>query len=86
MAYHHGNSIGGCECAAHEIQTMPEGLGDWTTAAGDCLTADLRFCHVYDLQPNARILGRMQTTCLDPAMNSNWSDAVEVLITLPAKR
>eukprot|EP00435_Cladocopium_sp_Y103_P072598 s2_g40.t1 len=51
--------------------------------SGDCLVRDSRHCNIQELQANARIYGRMQTTCLDESMNSNWSDVVEV-ITRPA--
>eukprot|EP00913_Durusdinium_trenchii_P010219 g9580.t1 len=49
------------------------------SSGGDCLVPDLRGCSVQDLVPNARIYSRLQTTCLDESMNSNWSQTVDVI-------
>jgi len=83
VVFHHGNFIGGCQCASHQLQTRPHSSASWRSESGDCLVRDLRQCSVQNLQANAQIYSRMQTTCLDPGMNSNWSQEVEV-ITRPA--
>ncbi|CAK8995156.1 Hypothetical protein (Fragment) [Durusdinium trenchii] len=79
VVFHHGTFIGGCQCASHRLQTRPEGSSTWRTEGGDCLVPDLRGCSVQDLVPNARIYSRLQTTCLDESMNSNWSQTVDVI-------
>ncbi|CAJ1341847.1 unnamed protein product, partial [Effrenium voratum] len=82
LDFHHGNVIGGCECSNHAIQTRVSG-SDWIDAGGDCLARDTRTCTLENLEPNSRIYTRVQTTCLDASMSSNWSDLVDI-VTRPA--
>jgi hypothetical protein len=77
-------AIGSCECAAPRLQYRAASSSSWTDAVdSSCADMASRSCTISGLLPDTRYEARMQMTCKDTALNSDFKVATSSVITRP---